>query len=750
MDPIERELRDRPDILDAYRFASRRISPHLSPEEAAAWRAGILQLYRVNAGPRLLRALWMLQARILPQTPGSCLPALMDAVRILCRESGARAAGDLIEAITGKLVFCEDGRKWQALLAGLAAVCVRAPEATGAIASSLSPLLDRLDASDIPGWAEDAVRLYPGDRRSRLRYFALDDPAARHRLAVHEGAVRFDAHRKRLSYLARALFARDLMVQPVVTETRRASARTRLAGPVILMPDLAPPMSRDRSPAYFEAAAVHALCHQRFTTRRFSPGRMKPLQMALVSLLEDARVERLAIRDFPGLSSLFLPFHTTAATNARSTGSLMARLARALADSSFNDDDQWIGKGRALFEAAFAETPEDQSFCETIARVLGHDLGQMRIPFDAKSYIVEPIYRDDGVGLFDMDEREENEPDPQEIVLEGARIEQADDAEDEPGTETGSARHQPADQEDDRGPVLGVYREWDYRLHSDALAEASVRAATVPTIAAPNWLDRAMGERRREAERIAALVRRARMGRPQRGRRRMEGDDIDLDMLVETMIARASGQTPDPRIYSVKRRIERDVALTVLIDSSQSTEAAVAPGGATILETAALATGLFAEALDRLGDRFAVYSFSSDGPENVRLATIKDFQEGFGPVTERLAGLTPGLSTRMGAALRHVSVGLASQSAFRKVLLVITDGEPSDRDVTDPDYLIEDARHAVAQGRDRGLDLFCIALGEHADRSASRIFGRRNTSLVQRVSDLPARLSELYFRLTVS
>jgi nitric oxide reductase NorD protein len=40
-----------------------------------------------------------------------------------------------------------------------------------------------------------------------------------------------------------------------------------------------------------------------------------------------------------------------------------------------------------------------------------------------------------------------------------------------------------------------------------------------------------------------------------------------------------------------------------------------------------------------------------------------------------------------------------------------------------------------------------VVLGSNAMNSAVRIFGRGNTMLVPRIEDLPARLSELYFRL---
>ena len=90
---------------------------------------------------------------------------------------------------------------------------------------------------------------------------------------------------------------------------------------------------------------------------------------------------------------------------------------------------------------------------------------------------------------------------------------------------------------------------------------------------------------------------------------------------------------------------------------------------------------------------------------------------------------------------------MATTTTSRKLLIVLTDGEPSDIDVADPLDLVEDARRAALALRARGIDGFGVVLGSSAANSAARIFGRGNTMLVPRIEDLPARLSELYFRL---
>jgi len=130
------------------------------------------------------------------------------------------------------------------------------------------------------------------------------------------------------------------------------------------------------------------------------------------------------------------------------------------------------------------------------------------------------------------------------------------------------------------------------------------------------------------------------------------------------------------------------------------------------------------------------------------MTDVKSFAEPYDrDAMARLAGLSSGLSTRLGTALRHAGRVIDQTRASRKLLIVLTDGEPSDIDVADPLDLIEDARRAAMGLHNSGIDAYGVVLGPAGLPAASRIFGRGKTMAVHRVEDLPGRLSELYFRL---
>ncbi|HER26230.1 MAG TPA: VWA domain-containing protein, partial [Rhodospirillales bacterium] len=233
-----------------------------------------------------------------------------------------------------------------------------------------------------------------------------------------------------------------------------------------------------------------------------------------------------------------------------------------------------------------------------------------------------------------------------------------------------------------------------------------------------------------------------------RQRYQEEGSELDLDIAIRSLIDYRSGVTPDPRINMSHRHDGRDIAVSLLLDLSQSL--GQKPDGCdhTLLEISQEAVALLAWAIDRLGDSLAIAGFSSNTRHEVRFQHIMGYGEKWDePVKARLAAIEPGYSTRMGAALRHAGHSLAARPTDKKLLLVLTDGEPSDIDVADNRLLIEDARKAVQELDRDGIYTYCINLDAHADDYVANIFGGRFT-VIDRVERLPEKLAKLFMSLT--
>ena len=157
---------------------------------------------------------------------------------------------------------------------------------------------------------------------------------------------------------------------------------------------------------------------------------------------------------------------------------------------------------------------------------------------------------------------------------------------------------------------------------------------------------------------------------------------------------------------------------------------------------------LLAWAIDRLGDPLAIAGFQSNTRHEVRYLHLKGFSEPWGDsVKARLAAMQAGYSTRMGAAMRHAARALAARKSDKKLLLILTDGEPADVDAHDPRLLIEDARQAVKELDRDGIFTYCISLDPRADAYVGDIFGRRYT-VIDNVLRLPEKLPQLFVALT--
>jgi nitric oxide reductase NorD protein len=192
----------------------------------------------------------------------------------------------------------------------------------------------------------------------------------------------------------------------------------------------------------------------------------------------------------------------------------------------------------------------------------------------------------------------------------------------------------------------------------------------------------------------------------------------------------------------------RSIAVLLLLDVSESLNDEVPGTGQTRLALSQEAVALLAWAVSRLRDPFAVASFHSNTRHDVRYRHILGFSERWGTTSKaRLAALEAGYSTRMGAAMRHAAHYLGAQQADKKLLLVLTDGQPADVDVNDPQALIADTRQAVKELAQQGIHSHCISLDPGADTYVRDIFGHHFT-VVDRVEQLPERLPRLFMSLT--
>ena len=101
---------------------------------------------------------------------------------------------------------------------------------------------------------------------------------------------------------------------------------------------------------------------------------------------------------------------------------------------------------------------------------------------------------------------------------------------------------------------------------------------------------------------------------------------------------------------------------------------------------------MLCEALEVLGDRYAIYGFSGITRKRCEIFRIKRFDEPYAEaVKSRVSGIQPQDYTRMGAAIRHLTTLLNQVEARTKLLITLSDGKPDDySDNYRGEYGIED------------------------------------------------------------
>jgi nitric oxide reductase NorD protein len=228
-----------------------------------------------------------------------------------------------------------------------------------------------------------------------------------------------------------------------------------------------------------------------------------------------------------------------------------------------------------------------------------------------------------------------------------------------------------------------------------------------------------------------------------RVRREPFGDEVDFDAVVQSYADLRQGMELPERLYVQHRRDERDLAALFLVDMSGSTK-----GWINDAERESLV--MLCEALEVLGDRYAVYGFSGMTRKRCELYRVKRFDESYDEgVRRRIAGIMPLDYTRMGPALRHAARLLAGVEARTKLLVTLSDGKPDDySDEYRGEYGIQDTRQALLEAKRQGIHPFCITIDREAREYLPRMYGDVNYALVDEVSRLPLKVAEIYRRLT--
>lgn len=727
------------DVFDECYVAAKR---QLASEEIADFLEAARVIGKLGRGAEPLLAFLEHWPNVVASTglaQSATLPVVMTAIRTLQKSPNGPAVTPLLQTLGA---VAERLRTAEALQHYLTLALDQATRTSGSIhghhitepSPSLADFLGQaprllgvVSLAGLRRWMDDGIRLH-GDHPDKQRdYFSLASADSRAILQRERDGTLFADVERRLSLTLAALWQDDSLLIPYSTAFADARLQPYLAADGMRLPDALEDRQGISGLARYRAMLAHLAGHRRWSQPLIADN-WSPLQRLAVETLEDARIDTLLLRRFPGLGTTLLALHPKPRENACDPAKesclrhRLTCLSRACLDPAHGYGDPLLNEFAARFRA-----------------LLGDGIASTRAVADlALAYVTRSRRQSDQLPKVHFTDTEIDYRDDNRHLWTFI----------EPGDEEDSFEPPPAEAaEEPAGLPPRHYPEWDYVTQNHRPDWTAVYAALHPAGRAAD-IDRLLEKHAilaRQLKRLLDLL------KPQdrvRLRYQEDGSELDLDVAVRALVDLKSGHLPEPRINISHRTDGRDISVLLLIDLSQSLNDTLPGGSQTILETAREAVALLGWAIDQLGDACAIAGFHSNTRHEVRYHHIKGFSEIWDDaVKSRLAAVEAGWSTRMGAAIRHAGHMLAARRTEKRILLVLTDGEPADIDVTDPNYLIADSKKAVEELASQGITSFCLSLDPKADAYVGDIFGQ-HWRVLDRIERLPEQLPMVYLNLT--
>jgi len=755
------------DTLDGMFHESARI---MSPAGLGDFLDGARALISLGKGPALL----VCYLDEMPQVVKECGEDIIRDVVTATMKLSSMVSGEILVLMISTLPAAANRfgdpdllRNYLQLLHRLAA---RAPRGLRPMFGVLDELLSKLTLSGLRRWVDFGAEAYRRDLPKQADYFGLKSEDSRAVLKQERRGTLFIDSQRRLNFYLRAFWGRDFFLRPAAAD--HAGFRPFIEEGALHLPDAVDNAGNVAGLDLYRAMCAHMAAHITASDRGLTQQALNPAQIFLVGLLEDARVEYCAISQFPGLRGLFKSLMPVSPKGRyeHDTMYLLEDIARALLEPGVMTGDLLVDALVEQFHINIAANSRETMFSWGLGVELYNLLSERRaVPSLRILESLDIPYRDDNRFVWSMDGYDWNETgawvpgqDKQvrrnvglmEFVNEVEVETAGDDAQEVwvlsselyPYEDEGVSYNEMEGREPVSDPFH--YAEWDYKvqLHRPSWATLHERRQGRGD---PGEIDSVLSAHKGLSHRIKQIVDRLRPQGISRQRRLEDGDELDLNAAVDAIVMTRLGLQPDPRITMRNVINRRDLAVVILLDLSESTNEFVRGAEKTVLELTREACALVASAIGGIGDPFAIHGFASDGRHDVQYYRFKDFEQRFDDeVKSRLAGMRGGLSTRMGAAMRHAGRHLMQRSERHKLLLIVTDGEPADIDERDPQYLRMDAKKAATELQQSGISSYCLTLDPEADRYVSRIFGPNNYTIVDRVERLPEKLPSLFANLT--
>ena len=629
-------------------------------------------------------------------------------------------------------------------------------------------LLQQLDANELAGWVRYGLENIEQD--NRLAYFALKSQESRDTVSRLRSGLFLESIRKVLLIYFESLTGEEVIIRNASDLPGKIHEDDRLFGALdtrrIYLPDMLRSYEEERDNLrLYRVMLMHLSAHMTFGTLELTCEELGELiqnrQLGqLFEYIEDNRVDYLAVKHYPGLNrDMGLVADVNSIENSVGEDFLKEDILLYL--------KYFLWPGNLDLEKPLV-TPEVRAdmegFWENVVETGGsaaESLSLARRMFPVlqnqqpdyhtdrqKNHIYRGRLRYDLIyTAMKLDEEIGGQVSPAEETIPDLT------GEFYPKLKKLLQKFH----EDEENPyrMTVYYDEWDRTLNDYKKDWCRVREIVLKP-STGRFVTRALEEHRGMINTLKRYFGMLRPDRVQKYGRREDGEDIDIDAVIEAMVEIKAGVAPETGFYIRRDKRERDVAVGFLLDLSYSTEEVISQTGKTLLDVETESVVVMAEALEVLGDKYAIYGFNSDSRDKVNFYVVKDFEEPYtAEVKQRYGGLKSYGMTRLAAATRHAVSKMQEVRSAIKILIILSDGRPFDFDYNsgmtkdyEPLYPESDTRMALREDKMKGVNPFCITVDTKGQEYMDFIFGNVNYIIIDDVNALPTKLTETYKNLT--
>lgn len=676
-----------------------------------------------------------------------------------------------------------DIEKWVSLIERVNEV--HTPAGALEFIKSTPEILLQLNLKELNQWVDYGLNTFQGEKKTA--YFALKIQESRDAISRLRSGLYLEAIKKSLLLYCEGITAESVMIRNSSDLPEQIRGEVRLFGTLdtrrIYLPDVIKVFDNDRDNLrFYRVMMMHLVAHMRFGTLKLSKEELRELAAhpdlgLLFEYIEDNRVDYLAMQNYPGLPrDIGVLLRKDGCTNEKSD--LIYSFFKYYLWPAQTPDARVALEIRTEVQAYWhrvtdtgASARESLILARRLLKIIaGTGLSKLQckkpknLEYRGKLHY-GLIYT---AKRLDDEINRDQEPDANRKAGVLNLQDQFDYDEtlisaDEPVLNLHTEFYLWLKKllykfyEDEQNPyrMIAYYDEWDRTLNDYKKDWCRVREILLKSCTG-KFVNRTLEEHYGMINTLKRYFGMLRSDRFRRYRRQEDGEDIDIDAAIEAMVEKNAGVSPSAGFYIRRDKRERDVAVGFLLDLSYSTQEIISETGKTLLDVEMESVIVMAEALEVLGDKYAIYGFNSDTRDKINLYVVKDFDEPYSSdVKQRFGGLQSNGMTRLAAALRHAIFKMENVQAAIKILILLSDGRPVDLDYNsgltsdyERFYPESDTRMALREAKMKGINPFCITVDSKGQEYLEHIFGNVNYIIIDNVLALPTKLTETYKNLT--